>query len=58
MKCLAVLGRGEDSIRQLSEWVDALRELGATVVSFPTGATGMQAMISGSTGYAIKIPQL
>jgi len=53
--CLAVLGRGDDAIRQLSDWVDKLIELGATVESYKTGATGFQSLISGTTGYAVKL---
>lgn len=54
--CLAVLGRDDDSIRQLSEWVDELNELGAVVEKYKTGATGLQAMISGFENYAVRIP--
>ena len=54
--CLAVLGRGENAIRQLSEWVDKLNELGAVVEQFETGATGIQAMFSGTHNYAVRIP--
>lgn len=45
--CLAVLGRGEGAIRQLSDWVDKLNELGAVVEDYETGATGIQAIFSG-----------
>lgn len=55
--CLAVLGRGDDAIRQLSDWVDKLNELGAVVETYETGATGLQALISGVTNKAIKIPK-
>ena len=55
--CLAVLGRGDNAIRQLSDWVDKLKELGVTVESYPTGATGIQSMISGVIGRAVKINQ-
>lgn len=54
--CLAVLGRDEDSIRQLSDWIDKLNELGATVERYQTGATGLQSFISGYENHAIKIP--
>jgi len=53
--CLAVLGRGENAIRQLSEWVDKLKELNCTVESFDTGNTGIQAILSGTIRYAVKI---
>lgn len=55
--CLAVLGRGENAIRQLSDWVDRLNELGAVVEEYETGATGIQAMVSGITCPAVKIPR-
>lgn len=55
--CLAVLGRGENAIRQLSEWVDKLNELGVVVEEYETGATGIQAMISGTHNYAVRIPK-
>lgn len=53
--CLAVLGRGEKAIRQLSEWVDKLNDLGATIEQYETGATGMQAMFSGVYNYTVSI---
>lgn len=55
--CIAVLGHGEEPLKQLSEWVDKLDELGATVESYVTGATGIQALISGAYGNAIKLPK-
>ena len=55
--CIAVLGTDEDSIRELSEWVDELRKLNVTVERYSTGATGMQAMFTGTFGYAVKIPK-
>ena len=54
--CLAVLGRDEESIRQLSDWVDKLNELGAIVDKYKTGATGLQAMLLGFENYAVRIP--
>lgn len=53
--CLAVLGRGEEAIKQLSEWVDKLKELDATVVTYETGATGIQVMVSGLFGKTVKL---
>ena len=53
--CLAVLGNEESSIIQLSEWIDKLKELGAVVEKYKTGATGIQALISGTENYAIKL---
>lgn len=55
--CLAVLGRGESSIIELSEWVDKLNKLGAVVERYATGATGIQAMLSGTHNYAVRIPR-
>lgn len=54
--CLAVLGRGENAIRQLSKWVDKLKELGVVVEKYETGAEGIQSMISGVWNYAVRIP--
>lgn len=53
--CLAVLGRGDDAIRQLSDWVDALNEMGVVVERYETGATGIQAMLTGSFAYAVRV---
>ena len=53
--CLAVLGNEESSIIQLSEWIDKLKELGAVVEKYKTGATGIQGLISGTENYAIKL---
>lgn len=53
--CLAVLGRGEKAVRQLSEWVDKLKALDVTIEQYQTGATGIQILASGSTGTAIKV---
>ena len=53
--CLAVLGNEETSIIQLSEWIDKLKELGAVVEKYKTGATGMQALFTGTENYAIKL---
>jgi hypothetical protein len=57
--CLAVLVDGDDytkALGELAEWVDHLTEQGEVeVVSYRTGASGMQAMLSGSTGFAVRI---
>lgn len=53
--CLAVLGRGEEAIRQLADWVDKLNEMGAVVEKYATGETGIQAMISGTHNYAVRV---
>ena len=52
--CLAVLGRGDDSIRQLCDWVEALEEIGVEIVTYETGAVGLQALLTGLTGKSIK----
>lgn len=53
--CLAVLGQGDDSIRQLSDWVDELNRLNISIVQYETGATGFQMIISGVFNYTVKI---
>jgi hypothetical protein len=53
--CIAVLGRGDDAILQLSDWVDKLNEIGVKVDKYPTGATGLQAVISGVFGNAVRV---
>ena len=53
--CIAVLGRGEKAIRQLSDWVDGLKKLDVTIEDYSTGAVGMQAMMTGATGKCIKV---
>lgn len=54
--CLAVLGRGEEAIKQLSDWVDALKELNAEIKTYETGAEGLQALLTGLTGKCVFIP--
>lgn len=51
---LAVLGRNEDRIIQLSEWIDKLKELDVSIVKYKTGAVGIQALISGEYAYTVK----
>jgi len=53
--CLAVLGRGKKAIRQLSDWVDKLNELGAVVEKYQTGAKGIQILVSGTENYSVKL---
>lgn len=53
--CLAVLGRGEEAIRQLADWVDKLNEIGVVVAKYKTGATGLQAMFTGTHNYAVRV---
>lgn len=55
--CMVVLGRGHGAIIQLSEWIDKLKELGAIIEKYKTGATGVQAMFSGITGMVVYIPK-
>lgn len=57
--CMAVLVHDEkydEALCQLLLWVVHLQSQGEVFTeSFSTGATGMQAMISGVTGYAIRL---
>ena len=57
--CLAVLVEDDNydqALQELSDWVDNLTSQGEVeVVCYRTGASGLQAMVSGSTGYALKI---
>lgn len=54
--CLAVLGHGEEAIKQLAEWVQHLESQGeVSVETYQTGATGIQAVFSGFTAKAIMI---
>lgn len=52
--CMAVIGRGDEAIMGLARWVEKINAAGnVRVVEYATGATGVQAMISGIKGYAI-----
>jgi hypothetical protein len=52
--CLAILGRGEKAIIQLAKWVKHLESKGnPKIVQYETGATGIQAMVTGVLNYAI-----
>jgi len=56
--CMAVLvhdDNKDEALEQLLEWVGALEDRGVTVVEYETGAVGVQAMVSGSKGYALKL---
>ena len=54
--CLAVLGRGDDAIIQLAEWVVNMNASGdVEIVDFDTGAKGVQALFSGLTGKTVVI---
>ncbi len=55
--CLAVLVRDGDYVeafRQLSLWVDDLESKQARLVQYATGATGLQALLSGVYAYAFR----
>ena len=43
--CLAVLGRGEKAIKQLSDWVDKLREIGVTVELYDSNKYGQKTLV-------------
>lgn len=54
--CLAVLGRGEESVIQLATWVKNMQDQGTVeIVTYPTGATGIQAMLSGAFGKTVIV---
>jgi len=59
---LAVLvrdGKYNEGLKQLLKWVEHLESQGEVeVVEFKTGATGLQAIISGIFGRAIKFKEL
>jgi hypothetical protein len=55
--CLAVLVYNEDyeeALRQLNIWVEDIESRGGKIYPFETGATGIQAMLSGRTGWALR----
>ena len=55
---MAVLKKGPNrsdlmrSLMQLEEWVDHYEEIGVELAEFESGATGFQALITGSKIYA------
>jgi len=52
--CLAVLGRGPKAIKQLAVWVQSIEAAGnVEIATYLTGATGIQARVSGITGKAL-----
>jgi len=54
--CLAVLGRGDGAVGQLANWMRALEAAGTVcIIDFETGATGIQALVSGVSGRAIVV---
>lgn len=54
--CIAVLGRGDEAITQLSEWVDGLKALNITIVDRPSGASNViELALKGVTIPTIKV---
>lgn len=60
-ECFVILVEDDnygEAIRQLAIWVEYLESLGdLEVVQYETGATGMQVMMSGLIGYALKVKE-
>ena len=58
-ECFAVLVEDDEynrALEQLYEWVTHIQSKGEVeLISYPTGASGMQAIISGVTGYAFRL---
>lgn len=55
--CIAILGQGEEAISKLYDWVVELDKLNVELVRYETGATGMQAVMSGIFGHAFVIKE-
>jgi hypothetical protein len=58
--CLAVLGRGDDAIRELSEWVDKLNSLNAVVETRSSNSLSVGSMLFGggpSRVSVVRIPK-
>ena len=56
--CLCVLvedGKYKDALAELAKWVTDLEKHNVCIVDFSTGATGMQAEISGKFGKTLKL---
>lgn len=54
--CLAVLGRGDEAIIGLAKWVLTMEAAGTVEIrEFKTGATGIQALLSGLFGRAVFV---
>ena len=54
--CLAVLGRGDDAVGDLAKWVTKMESAGTvSIVEYSTGATGVQAVFTGSIGYTVVV---
>ncbi len=56
--CIAVLGRGEDVIRQLSDWVDGLRKLNVKLIQIENKFDNMfEYMLKGTHTSIFTIPK-
>jgi hypothetical protein len=56
--CLCVLVINDDydeALRQLEIWVEDIESRGGKIYKFRTGATGIQAMVSGRIGWALRV---
>ena len=54
--CLAVLGHGNEAIIQLAKWISHMEGAGnVTIEDFATGATGIQAIVSGIYGKTVMV---
>ena len=56
--CMAVLVHNEnydEALRQLGDWVEKLERIGVEVIEFKTGAKGVQAIMTGLFGRALKL---
>jgi hypothetical protein len=56
--CVAVLARDgnyDEALKQLNDWVQKMEAIGVELVEYNTGATGIQALISGIVGHAFKL---
>ena len=56
--CLAILVEDEHydvALWNLYRWVEHLNQLGVEVVQYQTGATGIQAMLTGVFGWAVRV---
>lgn len=54
-KCFAVLGRGVDSLQQLSGWIDDLKKLNVIITEYQTHSDGVQFLFRGAKGLTVKI---
>lgn len=54
--CLAVLGLGSEPVIQLATWVRHMEAAGdVKIMSYATGATGIQALMYGAIGHAVFV---